>query len=120
MSKLKVNKKVNLIVNKNLKQNKIFKNKINLINVNYSPKKPFETSTWKIKKASFMLLIVPNKVLLRSSIRFPNSPPVPNALDKPCIDSLVFIETPSLKPAIALTPLSLKSSALDIPALNDL
>ena len=42
MSKLKVNKKVNLIVNKNLKQNKIFKNKINLINVNYSPKKPFE------------------------------------------------------------------------------
>ena len=42
MSKLKVNKKVNIIVNKNLKQNKIFKNKINLINVNYSPKKPFE------------------------------------------------------------------------------
>ena len=38
MSKLKVNKKVNIIVNKNLKQNKIFKNKINLINVNYSPK----------------------------------------------------------------------------------
>ena len=42
MSKLKVNKKVNIIVNKNLKKNKIFKNKINLINVNYSPKKPFE------------------------------------------------------------------------------
>ena len=42
MSKLKVNKKVNIIVNKKLKQNKIFKNKINLINVNYSPKKPFE------------------------------------------------------------------------------
>ena len=42
MSKLKVNKRVNLIVNKNLKHNKIFKNKINLINVNYSPKKPFE------------------------------------------------------------------------------
>ena len=42
MSKLKVYKKVNIIVNKNLKQNKIFKNKINLINVNYSPKKPFE------------------------------------------------------------------------------
>ena len=42
MSKLKVNKKVNIIFNKNIKQNKIFKNKINLINVNYSPKKPFE------------------------------------------------------------------------------
>ena len=42
MSKLKVNKKVNIIVNKNLKKNKIFKNKINLINVNYSPKKPLK------------------------------------------------------------------------------
>ena len=42
MSKLKVNKQINIIVNKNLKLNKIFKNKINLINVNYSTKKPFE------------------------------------------------------------------------------
>ena len=42
MSKLKVNKQINIINNKNLTQNKIFKNKINLINVNYSPKKPFE------------------------------------------------------------------------------
>ena len=42
MSKLKINKQINIINNKNLAQNKIFKNKINLINVNYSPKKPFE------------------------------------------------------------------------------
>ena len=42
MSKLKVKKQINIINNKNLAQNKIFKNKINLINVNYSPKKPFE------------------------------------------------------------------------------
>ena len=42
MSKLKINKKINIIGNKNLKLNKIFKNRINLINVNYSPKKPFE------------------------------------------------------------------------------
>ncbi len=42
MSKLKVNKQINIIVNKNLKLNKIFKNKINLMNVNYSTKKPFE------------------------------------------------------------------------------
>ena len=48
MSKLKINKKVNIIINKNLKLNKIFKNRINLINVNYSPKKPFE----KISKKS--------------------------------------------------------------------
>ena len=42
MSKLKVKKQINIINNKNLAQTKIFKNKINLINVNYSPKKPFE------------------------------------------------------------------------------
>jgi len=48
MSKLKINKKINIIINKNLKLNKIFKNKINLINVNYSAKKPFE----KISKKS--------------------------------------------------------------------
>ena len=48
MSKLKINKKINIIINKNLKLNKIFKNRINLINVNYSPKKPFE----KISKKS--------------------------------------------------------------------
>ena len=48
MSKLKINKKINIIINKDLKLNKIFKNRINLINVNYSPKKPFE----KISKKS--------------------------------------------------------------------
>jgi len=48
MSKLKINKKINIIINKNLKLNKIFKNRINLINVNYSHKKHFE----KISKKS--------------------------------------------------------------------
>ncbi len=48
MSKLNVNRSINIIVNKNLKLNKISKNKINVINVNYSQKKPFE----KISKKS--------------------------------------------------------------------
>ena len=71
-------------------------------------KKPLETSTWNIKKASFKFYIVPNKVLAKSSIKFPNSPPVPNAFANPFIDSFALILTPSLNPAIALTPLSLK------------
>ncbi len=48
MSKLRVKKPINILVNKNLKLNKFIKNKINVMNVNYSQKKPFE----KISKKS--------------------------------------------------------------------
>ncbi len=48
MSKLKIKRQINILLNKNLYLNEISKNKINLINVNYSPKKPFE----KISKKS--------------------------------------------------------------------
>ena len=48
MSKLKIKKQINILVNESLKLKNIRKNKINLINVNYSPKKPFE----KISKKS--------------------------------------------------------------------
>ena len=68
MSKLKIKKKINIIINKNLKLNKITKNKINLINVNYNPKKPFEKISKKSNKYisnSFKLafeLIKKNKI----------------------------------------------------------
>ena len=42
MRKLKVKKKINIMDNKNIKLNKIKKKEINLINVNYFPKKAFE------------------------------------------------------------------------------
>ena len=48
MSKLKIKNQINILVNESLKLNNIKKNKINLINVNYFPKKPFE----KISKKS--------------------------------------------------------------------
>ena len=48
MRKLKVKKKINIMDNKNIKLNKIKKKEINLINVNYFPKKAFE----KISKKS--------------------------------------------------------------------
>ena len=82
-------------------------------------KKPLETSTWKIKKASFMFDIVPNKVWLKLSIKFPNFPPVPNAFESLIIDSSTLTLTPAWKPAIAVTALSLNRSAEPIPALND-
>ncbi len=48
MKKLQVKKRINILINKNLKLNTINQNEINLINVNYSPKKAFE----KISKKS--------------------------------------------------------------------
>tara|TARA_B100000900_G_C20563868_1_gene710136 strand:+ start:71 stop:1036 length:966 start_codon:yes stop_codon:yes gene_type:complete len=50
MRKLKVNKKINIIINNNIKSNIIKKNEINLINVNYYQKRAFEKISKKSNK----------------------------------------------------------------------
>ena len=85
-----------------------------------SVKKPALTATWKLKKPSFKLDTVPDKVSASSSVSIPNSPPVPKAFLNLLIVSSTLYFAPDSNPAIAVTALSLNKSAEPIPALNDL
>ena len=78
------------------------------------------TNDWKVNILSPTIETSPSNVDANASAALPNSPSGPNTLSNASAVSSAVTVTPALNPNISLTPLSLKSSADEIPALNDL